>query len=75
MGHLVSIVFFALVLTGAAFTISLTLREYWAEIIGALKGEMPVRHAQRPWSRVRMSDRPRPVTVAVRARQPQRAAS
>jgi hypothetical protein len=36
---------------------------------------MPVRHAQRPWSRVRMSDRPRPVTVAVRARQPQRAAS
>ncbi len=75
MSHLASIMFFALVLTGSVFAISLTLREYWAEIIGALKGDVPVRRHLRPWAspRMRASARPRPA-VAARVVVQQRAA-
>lgn len=75
MGHLVTAFFFGLVLTGAAFTLYLTVRHYWAEILAALQGELPVRHVRRPWSRVRSAERPRPLAVAVRAQQPRHAAS
>jgi hypothetical protein len=67
--------FFALVLTGAAALIQLMVRDYWQEIVAALRGEILVRRSDRPWSpRGRPSVRPR--TVIVRAiRQPQRAVS
>lgn len=68
MSHLATALFFALVLTGAVFAITLTLKEYWAEILAALKGEVPVRRPHRRWSanRVRATVRPRPA-VAGRA--------
>ncbi len=71
MSHLASIMFFALVLTGSVFAIALTLREYWAEIIGALKGDVPVRRHLRPWAspRVRATVRPRPVAARAAVRQ------
>ena len=71
MSHLASIMFFALVLTGSVFAISLTLREYWAEIIGALTGDVPVRRHSRPWvaPRARATVRPRPVAARVAVQQ------
>ncbi len=75
MTHIAAALFFALVLTGAAALISLTVREYWQEILAALRGEVPMRRAARPWSpRGRPSARPRPVVVRAMPLQ-QRAAS
>ena len=72
--HIAAGLFFALVLTGAAMLIHMMVREYWQEIMAALRGEMPVRSTARPWAaRGRSTPRPRP--VAVRVVQPQRAAS
>ena len=67
--------FFALVLTGAAALMHLMVREYWQEILAALRGELPVRKASRPWApRGRPSARPRAVVVRAAPLQ-QRAAS
>ncbi len=75
MGHLATAFFFALVLTGAAFSIYFLVRESWAEIVAALKGEMPVRRTNKAWAttvRVRPTGRLQP--VAVRATLQRRAA-
>ncbi len=75
MTHIAAALFFALVLVGAAAIMQMTVREYWEEILAALKGEMPARRTHRPWgARARVISRPRPVVVRVAA-QPQRAAS
>ena len=74
MTHIAAALFFALVLTGAAAIVHLTVREYWDEILSALRGEVPMRRASRPWAaRSRVIARPRP--VAARAVSMQRAAS
>jgi hypothetical protein len=73
--HIAAALFFALVLTGAAAIIHLTVRDYWQEILAALKGEVPMRRASRPWAnRARVIVRPRPVTMRAAPMQ-QRAAS
>jgi len=60
--HIAAALFFALVLTGAAAIIHLTAREYWQEILAALKGEVPMRRTSRPWAnRARAIVRQRPV--------------
>ena len=75
MTHIAAALFFALVLTGAAALIHLTVREYWQEILAALRGEVPMRRTERPWRpRGRPSARPRPVVVRAMPLQ-QRAAS
>ena len=75
MTHIAAALFFGLALIGAAAIIQLTLREYWQDILGALRGEVPVRHTVRPWgNRVRATGRPRPVVIRV-AQLQQRAAS
>ncbi len=64
MTHIAAGLFFALVLTGAAAIICLTLREYWQDVLAALRGQVPARHTVRPWTaRVRPTARPRPVVV------------
>jgi hypothetical protein len=72
VGHLASALFFTLVLAGSIAAMYLMVKGYWAEIVAALKGEMPTRIVHRPWSgtRVRQPDRARPVVVAVRASRP-----
>ena len=73
--HIAAALFFALVLTGAAALIHLTVREYWQDILAALRGEVPMRHAARPWGpRGRPIARPRPMVVRTMPLQ-QRAAS
>ena len=76
MTHIAATLFFALVLMGAVALIRFTVREYWQEILSALRGEMPVRQSARAWTaRARVSSRPRPVaTVRVGQPQQQRAA-
>ena len=75
MTQIAAALFFALVLTGAAALIHLTVREYWQEILAALRGEVPVRRSERPWApRGRPSARPRAVAVRAMPLQ-QRAAS
>ena len=75
MTHIAAALFFALVLTGAAALIHLMVREYWQDIIAALRGEVPMRGTSRPWSpRGRPSARPRTVVVRTMPQQ-QRAAS
>ena len=64
MTHIAAALFFALALTGAAAIIYLTAREYWQDILAALRGEVPTRQTVRPWAgRVRPTARPRPVVV------------
>lgn len=67
--------FFALVLFAAGAVIHLTVREYWRDILCALRGDVPMRSQARPWMapRVRVTSRPR--LVAVRAMPLRRAAS
>jgi hypothetical protein len=73
VGSIASALFFVLALVAAASILLLTVRDHWAEMRAALRGEMPVRRSSRPWVRsVRTQVRPRPTPV--RARQPQRAA-
>lgn len=75
MTHIAAALFFALVLTGAAALIHLMVRDYWQEIVAALRGEVLVRRSERPWTpRGRPSARPRTVTVRAMPQQ-QRAAS
>lgn len=73
--HIAAALFFAAILLASAAVIQLTVREYWQDIIAALRGEVPTRSAARPWAARRVTSRPRPV-VTVRAAQPkqQRAA-
>ena len=67
--------FFAALLIASATVIHLTVREYWQDVLAALRGEMPVRSSSRAWSaRPRVSSRPRPV-VTVRAAQSQQRAA
>ena len=73
--HIAAALFFALVLLGAAAVIHFTVREYWQDILAALRGEVPIRHANRPWAgRVRVTGRPRAAAVRAMPLQ-QRAAS
>jgi hypothetical protein len=72
--HIAAGLFFALVLTGAATLLHMLVREYWQEIVAALRGEMPVRSGSRSWA-ARSRATPRPRVVAVRVVQTQRAAS
>ena len=73
MGQVASVLFFLLALAGAASILLLTVKDHWAEIVGALRGEMPARRVTRPWVRsVRAQVRPRPVVTRV---QPQRRAA
>ena len=74
MTHIAAGLFFALALFGAGAIIHVTLRDYWQDILAALRGEVPARSAARPWaSRPRVTVRTRPATV--QAAMPQRAAS
>jgi hypothetical protein len=74
--HIAAALFFALALVGAAAVIHMTVREYWQDILAALRGDVPVRRALRPWSaRFRGTARPRPVVVRVMPLQQRRAAS
>ena len=41
--HIIAALFFSLVFVGACVAIHLTVREYWAEILSALRGEVPQR--------------------------------
>ncbi len=74
--HIAAGLFFTVLILASAAVIHLTVREYWQEILSALRGEMPVRHSARAWTaRARVSSRPRPVaTVRVAQPQQQRAA-
>ncbi len=73
MGHIAAALFFAFALIAAASILYLTVREHWAEMIAALRGEAPARTTARPWMRsVRAQVRPRPVSA--RAQPQQRAA-
>ena len=75
MTHIAAGLFFALVLIGAAAVIRFTLREYWQDILAALRGDVPVREVAQPWTaRVRVTTRPRPVATRA-AVQLRRAAS
>ena len=75
MTHIAAALFFALVLVGAGVIIHLTVRDYWQDILSALRGEVPMRHRERPWTaRGRTISRPRPVSVRAMPLQ-QRAAS
>jgi hypothetical protein len=70
VGYVASALFFVLALIAAASILYLTVREYWAEIIGALRGEVPARTTARPWVRgVRAQVRPRPVSVQAQGQQ------
>ena len=69
MYHLAIGVFFTLVLAGSGLLFSLTVREYWSEILAALKGEMPRRRTVRPWTkRVRVTVHPRPIAAPAMVR-------
>ena len=53
--------FFTIILAASLFSLGFMLREYWGEIVAALKGEMPRRRTARPWTRqVRVTVQPRP---------------
>ena len=72
--QIAAVIFFAAILVASAAVIHLTVREYWQDILAALRGEVPMRSAARPWAtRGRLTSRPRPV-VTVRASQQNRAA-
>ncbi len=74
MTHIAAALFFGALILASAAIIHLTVREYWHDIVAALKGEVPTRQMSRPWAaRARVTSRPRPVTV-VRAVKQQRAA-
>lgn len=74
MTHIAAALFFTALIIASAVVIHLTVREYWQEILAALKGEMPMHRVSRPWAaRARVSSRPRPVAT-VRAAPQQRAA-
>ena len=74
MTHLVSSLFFVAALIGAAAAIHFTIRDYWSEMLSALKGELPARRVVRPWTyRVRVEPRLRP--AAAPAQTLQRAAA
>ncbi len=72
MTQIAAALVFAALLLGSVAVILLTVREYWQDILAALRGEVPARSA-RPWAARRVTSRPRPV-VTVRAAQQQRAA-
>ncbi len=74
MTHIAAALFFGLVLIGAVALIHLTVREYWQDILAALKGEVPMRRTSRPWNRARLNSRPRKIVVRAMPLQ-QRAAS
>lgn len=76
MTHIAAGLFFTVLVLASAAVIHFTVREYWQEILSALRGEMPVRHSARAWTaRTRVSSRPRPVaTVRAVQTQQQRAA-
>ena len=46
--HIIAALFFSLVFVGACVAIHLTVREYWAEILSALRGDVPHPTAIRP---------------------------
>ncbi len=63
--HIAAALFFAAVLLGAGAIIRATLRDYWQDIMAALRGDVPVRRSNRPWaSRARVIARPRTVASA-----------
>ena len=73
MGQVASALFFILALAGAASILLMTVKDHWAEMMAALRGEMPARRVVRPWVRsVRAEARPRPAPARV---QPQRHAA
>ena len=75
MTHLVNALFFIIVLASSLAMIGFLVRDYWAEIVAALKGEAPVRSHGRSWmNRSRTTSRPRPVVTRM-AKQPQRRAA
>ena len=74
MGQVASALFFLLALVGAASILLGTIRDHWAEMAAALRGDMPARRVVRPRVRsVRAEARPRPAPV--RARLPRHAAA
>ena len=73
MTQIAAALVFAGLLLAAGAVIFLTVREYWQDILAALRGEVPARSPVRPWAARRTSSRPRPI-VTVRAVQQQRAA-
>ncbi len=74
MTHIAAVLAFAGILLASVAVIHFTVREYWQDILAALRGDVPARSSVRPWaSRARFTSRPRPV-VTVRAAQQQRAA-
>lgn len=65
MGQIASALFFMFALLGAGAILFLTIRDHLAEIMAALRGEVPARAVSRPWVRsVRATVRPRPAVQA-----------
>jgi len=74
--HLVNALFFIIVLASSLAMIAFLVRDYWAEIGAALRGEMPARSQDRSWvNRSRTASRPRPVVTRAAKQPPQRAAA
>lgn len=69
VGQIAVASFFVLALIGAFSILFLTVKDHLAEIVAALRGELPARAVSRPWVRsVRSSVRPRPVVRAAARR-------
>ena len=69
MYHLATALFFLLALAGAGLLLWTVVRDYWDEILAALKGEMPRRRTVRPWTRqVRVTVRPSPARAVAMPR-------
>ena len=74
MTQIAAALVFAAILIASAAVIHLTVREYWQDILAALRGEVPTRSTVRPWAARRVTSRPRPVVTVRAAQQQQRAA-
>ena len=67
MGQVASALFFLLALAGAASILLVTIRDHWAEMMAALRGDVPARPTVRARARsLRAEARPRPVAARVR---------
>ena len=51
MAHIIAALFFSGILVGLALLMQFTLRDYWADIVAALSGELPPRRQVRAKAR------------------------
>lgn len=66
MTHLATVLFFIMVFIGAGVALQLMVREYWQEIMAALRLEMPVRQIEP--SRFTVTVRPQLASAFARRR-------